>query len=96
MEALLEYEELKIQASKIEDRLKELAPKVKEAVDTIVGQKLETDKGTFYFSIRRTYNYSSKVKEVEAELKKIKAEEEKTVDFKESKVLTFRIKNETN
>lgn len=90
MEALQKYADLKIEAARIDKELKELAPDVTAAVTAVVGQRVETDKGLFYFTIRPKYNYSDKVKQMEADLKAVKKEEEKTVDFAETKVLNFK------
>ena len=90
METLQKYEALKLQAAEIEKQLKELAPEVTQIITTSIGQKVETEHGLFYFAIRRKYNYSDKVKQLEAELKTAKKEDEKTVDFAETKVLNFK------
>ena len=90
MEILQRYADLKIEAARIEKELKELAPDVTKAVTASIGQKCETDQGLFYFAIRRKYKYTDNVKKLEAELKLAKKEEEKTVDFDETKVLNFK------
>lgn len=90
MEALQKYAANKIEITRLTAENSEIAPEVSKAVTSIVGQKCETELGLFYFSIKRKYKYSDNVKKLEAELKAAKKEEEKTVDFDETKVLNFK------
>lgn len=93
-QAFEEYAELDKQKKAIEARQKEL----KEILMDLVpqeGRKFEY--GSFYYTTRKSWNYSADVKALEGDLKDLKKKEEKTgkATFTESKSLAFKLsKNE--
>ena len=74
LKAFEEYEELKLQAKEIEEKLKELQPIVMAAVPE--GKEIAANHGVFYLQNRSTWKYSAKLQAVESDLKDQKKEEQ--------------------
>lgn len=62
---LTEYAELKIEEKEIAERLKELQPKIKEAMRAQDVDKVNTDLGSFTLAEHTTWKYSPARKELE-------------------------------
>ncbi len=94
-ETLKEYESLKLKIKTLEAQLAVIEPDVKEMLANCGADQIETDKGKFYFTMRKSWKYSDVVKTKEVEVKELKKEEEKTgvATFEESKSLTYRVNN---
>lgn len=69
----LEYEELKLQAKEIEEKLKELQPIVMAEVPE--GKEIAANHGVFFIQNRSTWKYSVKLQAKEKDLKEDKEEE---------------------
>lgn len=94
VEKIKEYESYKLQIKELEAKAKELEPEVREALESIDEDQIETDLGKFYFTTRKTWKYTTAVTDKEAEVKALKKEEEETGRAKasESKSVTYRAK----
>lgn len=92
IEKIKEYEVIKLQIKELEGKAKELEPVVREALETIEEDQIETDSGKFYFTTRKTWKYSDVVKSKEIEVKALKKEEEGngTATATETKSVTYR------
>lgn len=94
VEKIKEYEAIKLQIKELESQAKELEPVVREALESIEEDQIETDNGKFYFTTRKTWKYTEAVTTKEAEVKALKKEEEENGRAKasESKSVTYRAK----
>jgi ABC-type transporter lipoprotein component MlaA len=94
IEAIKEYESLKLQIKTLTDKAKELEPVVTEALESVEEDQIETDSGKFYFTVRKSYMYTDAVKTKEAEVKELKKTEETSgaAECTEKKSLTYRAK----
>ena len=79
-EAFIEYEELKIEAKKIETRLKELGPVIQPYVPDGEGEQSDGEYGYFYIQNKSLWKYTKKVTEAEEEFKELKAKEQANGD----------------
>lgn len=71
--ALLEYEQLKLNAKTIENRLEELKPIIMAEVE--VGKKYEGEEGSFEVKSKPVWKFSPRVVQMKEEVKKFEAEE---------------------
>lgn len=77
LQSLHRYAQIKLEMSRLEAELDELKPVVADYVDSHGGQSFNLPfKGTFYFTERKTWEYSDAVKEGEDILKKLKIDEQ--------------------
>lgn len=94
IEKIKEYESIKLQIKELETKAKELEPIVTEALESIEEDQIETDKGKFYFTNRKSWTYTKAVSEKEKEVKDLKKFEEESgaATCEEKKSLTYRAK----
>ncbi len=85
----------------IKNQIKDLTAKAKEIEKFVSGEmvkedveEVKSDFGTFYFTTRKTWEYSKDIKILEEGMKKNKEMEQEngTAKFEEKKSLTFRSK----
>jgi hypothetical protein len=88
------YSEIKNQIKALETEADEINEKVTTEMEADQVDKVESDFGSFYFTVRKTWKYSPKVDEMTEELKAQKKAEETdgTAVPTESKSLTFKSK----
>lgn len=93
-ETLKKYEAIKLEIKALEEQLDAIAPEVTDMLANCGADQIETDKGKFYFTTRKTYKYTDAVKAKEVEVKELKKTEEETgvATVAESKSLTYRAK----
>lgn len=97
-ELLKKYEAIKLEIRGLEAQLDAISPEVvailEDAQQTVGVDQIETDKGKFYFTTRKSWKYTDAVKAKEEEVKELKKTEEETgvATCEESKSLTYRAK----
>ena len=93
-ETIKKYESIKLEIKALEAQADILEPEVKEMLANCGADQIETDKGKFYFTTRKSWKYTDAVKSKEVEVKELKKKEEElgVATFEESKSLTYRAK----
>lgn len=93
-ETIKKYEAIKLEIKALEAQLDALEPEVTEMLANCGADQIETDKGKFYFTTRKTWKYTEAVKLKETEVKELKKQEEESgkAEVTESKSLTYRAK----
>ncbi len=93
-ETIKQYESIKLQIKALEAQAEAMEPEVKEMLANCGADQIETDKGKFYFTTRKTWKYTDAVKFKETEVKELKKQEEETgtATATENKSLTYRAK----
>ena len=93
-ETIKKYESIKLDIKALEAQLDAIEPDVKEMLANCGVDQIETEKGKFYFTTRKTWKYTDAVKTKEVEVKELKKTEEETgvATATESKSLTYRAK----
>lgn len=88
----------KLEAKKktLEARITIAREKVREEMEVSKADRVEAEYGVFFFAVRKKYQYSENVLNMETSLKSLKKAEEQNpaTPFEESKVLTYRAANE--
>lgn len=98
-EKLKEYAQLKLDASVIDAKIKALAPTIVEMMGEAKADKIKiSDVGTLTVEVRRTYEYSQDVKDVESRAKMMKDDEKATgkATYTESSTLKFFAKKDSD
>lgn len=86
------YADIKNQIKDLTAKSKEIEKSVVEEMNNQEVEEVKSDFGTFYFTTRKTWEYSEDIKILEEGMKKNKKMEEEngTAKFEEKKSLTFR------
>ena len=87
-----ELANLELQKKQIELQIEETRSKVVEEMEKTKADKVETNYGKFFFTIRKIWKYSESVKNASDNLKNLQTKEQEngTATFEEKKSLTFR------
>jgi len=95
-ELFKEYADLKIQIKSLEEKSKELEPKVLEQMQVEEVEQVKSDFGTFSITKRKSWKYSENVKMAEDAVKAQKSLEEKEgiATFEEKQGLMFKQSSE--
>jgi hypothetical protein len=85
------YAELKTQAKQIEEEMKLLQPAIIADMEAESSDKVQTPVGNFTFVSRKTWKYTSAVKEAADVVEKLKLEEQQSgrATFDEQRTLMF-------
>lgn len=89
---LKDYWKLQMKSDELKAKTEELKVQIQINFEDSLVDNYQTDFGSFYFTKRKKYEYSEKVKILDAKLKELKRAEEQTAPFSESKSFTFRKK----
>lgn len=87
-----QYAKIKKQIKELTQQAKELEPELTESMLEAGADKVKTEFGSFTIVVRKKYEYSDKVKELESSVKELKKVEEQSgiAEATESKSLMFR------